>query len=147
MLWQTIEGCVCAGRPGASAPAAAAGVPPKPRRRTGNEVDELQHPLLGDQPTLQLLPPRDAVGARTCLICFNLDEVACLHARCVFNGEASALLLSDLYYVMLLYMQHWSRFLGAGVRGFEGLRHGLEGQSSGFLSMESTLHVAEAIVL
>ncbi|EIE21857.1 hypothetical protein COCSUDRAFT_47964 [Coccomyxa subellipsoidea C-169] len=49
-------------QPGASAPAAAAGVPPKPRRRTGNEVDELQHPLLGDQPTLQLLPPRDAVG-------------------------------------------------------------------------------------
>lgn len=51
--------------PGAAAPApAAAGVPPKPRRRMGNEVDELQHPLLGDQPTLQLLPPRDAVGAR-----------------------------------------------------------------------------------
>ncbi|KAK9918747.1 hypothetical protein WJX75_006519 [Coccomyxa subellipsoidea] len=49
--------------PGSAAPApAAAGVPPKPRRRTGNEVDELQHPLLGDQPTLQLLPPRDAVG-------------------------------------------------------------------------------------
>ena len=67
VLWQSIEGCVCADRPGASAPAAAAGVPPKPRRRTGNEVDELQHPLLGDQPTLQLLPPRDAVGARTCL--------------------------------------------------------------------------------
>lgn len=54
-----------ASRPGSAAPApAAAGVPPKPRRRTGNEVDELQHPLLGDQPTLQLLPPRDAVGAR-----------------------------------------------------------------------------------
>ncbi|CAL8471696.1 g11238 [Coccomyxa elongata] len=49
--------------PGAAAPApAAAGIVPKPRRRTGNDSDELQHPLLGDQPTLQLLPPRDAVG-------------------------------------------------------------------------------------
>jgi hypothetical protein len=41
------------------------GAPPKPRRRTGDELSELQHPLLGDNPTLQLLPPRDAVGART----------------------------------------------------------------------------------
>ena len=32
----------------------------KPRRRTQN--DELTHPLLGDQPTLQLLPSRDEVG-------------------------------------------------------------------------------------
>ena len=31
----------------------------KPRRRTD---DELTHPLLGDQPTLQLLTPRDEVG-------------------------------------------------------------------------------------
>jgi hypothetical protein len=42
---------------------AATAAPQKPRRRTGNELEELQHPLLGDQPTLQLLPPRDAVGA------------------------------------------------------------------------------------
>lgn len=32
----------------------------KPRRRTQN--DELTHPLLGDQPTLQLLPSRNEVG-------------------------------------------------------------------------------------
>lgn len=32
----------------------------KPRRRTVE--DELTHPLLGDQPTLQLLTPRDEVG-------------------------------------------------------------------------------------
>ena len=44
--------------------AAAAALQPKPRRRTGNESDDLRHPLLGDEPTLQLLPPRDAVGAR-----------------------------------------------------------------------------------
>lgn len=44
--------------------AAAAALQPKPRRRSGNDDDELRHPLLGDQPTLQLLPPRDAVGAR-----------------------------------------------------------------------------------
>jgi len=44
--------------------AAAAALQPKPRRRTGNDEDELRHPLLGDEPTLQLLPPRDAVGAR-----------------------------------------------------------------------------------
>ncbi|KAK9825865.1 hypothetical protein WJX81_006134 [Elliptochloris bilobata] len=50
---------------GAGAPtaiAAAAALQPKPRRRTGNDDDHLRHPLLGDQPTLQLLPPRDAVG-------------------------------------------------------------------------------------
>ena len=34
----------------------------KPRRRTVD--DELTHPLLGDLPTLQLLTPRDEVGAR-----------------------------------------------------------------------------------
>ena len=33
----------------------------KPRRRTVD--DELTHPLLGDVPTLQLLTPRDEVGA------------------------------------------------------------------------------------
>ena len=33
----------------------------KPRRRTVD--DELTHPLLGDLPTLQLLTPRDEVGA------------------------------------------------------------------------------------
>ena len=30
----------------------------KPRRRT-NDEDDLTHPLLGDQPTLQLIQPRD----------------------------------------------------------------------------------------
>ena len=34
----------------------------KPRRRTNAELDELQHPLLGDQPTLQLMAPKDATG-------------------------------------------------------------------------------------
>lgn len=37
----------------------------KPRRRTNAELDELQHPLLGDQPTLQLMAPKDATGAPT----------------------------------------------------------------------------------
>ena len=30
----------------------------KPRRRTNADLDELQHPLLGDQPTLQLMHPQ-----------------------------------------------------------------------------------------
>ncbi|KAK9807603.1 hypothetical protein WJX72_003876 [[Myrmecia] bisecta] len=35
----------------------------KPRRRTtATEDDELSHPLLGDQPTLQLMAPRNEVG-------------------------------------------------------------------------------------
>lgn len=33
----------------------------KPRRRT-HEDDELTHPLLGDQPTLQLIQRRDDSG-------------------------------------------------------------------------------------
>ena len=37
----------------------------KPRRRTNNEDDELTHPLLGDQPTLQLIQPRDGAGEPT----------------------------------------------------------------------------------
>ena len=37
----------------------------KPRRRTNAELDELQHPLLGDQPTLQLMAPKDATGEST----------------------------------------------------------------------------------
>ena len=39
----------------------------KPRRRTNADLDELQHPLLGDQPTLQLMTPKDATGARLSL--------------------------------------------------------------------------------
>lgn len=35
----------------------------KPRRRTGDPDNELTHPLLGDEPTLQLMPNRnDVVG-------------------------------------------------------------------------------------
>ena len=34
----------------------------KPRRRTGTDLDELSHPLLGDEPTLQLLPDRSEVA-------------------------------------------------------------------------------------
>ena len=37
----------------------------KPRRRTNADLDELQHPLLGDQPTLQLMAPKDATGEST----------------------------------------------------------------------------------
>lgn len=45
----------------ASAVAAAANGPArKPRKRTGN-LEELHHPLLGDEPTLQLLPDRSEV--------------------------------------------------------------------------------------
>jgi hypothetical protein len=47
----------------ASAVAAAAGGPRKPRKRTGN-LEELHHPLLGDEPTLQLLPDRSEVAGR-----------------------------------------------------------------------------------
>ena len=45
----------------ATAVAAAAGGPRKPRKRTGN-LEELHHPLLGDEPTLQLLPDRSEVA-------------------------------------------------------------------------------------
>ena len=38
----------------------------KPRRRTNADLDELQHPLLGDQPTLQLMAPKDATGKLSC---------------------------------------------------------------------------------
>ena len=38
----------------------------KPRRRTNADLDELQHPLLGDQPTLQLMAPKDATGGLSC---------------------------------------------------------------------------------
>ena len=46
------------------APAAQQSMGAKPRRRTNADLDELQHPLLGDQPTLQLMTPKDATGAR-----------------------------------------------------------------------------------
>ena len=43
----------------------AASLPPelvsKPRRRTGDPDNELTHPLLGDEPTLQLMPNRNEV--------------------------------------------------------------------------------------
>lgn len=52
----------------ATAVAAAAGGPRKPRKRTGN-LEELHHPLLGDEPTLQLLPDRSEVaGAQLCMV-------------------------------------------------------------------------------
>ena len=60
----------------------------KPRRR--NADDELTHPLLGDQPTLQLLTPRDEVGplsvlqrpcsSRACAWC-PASQLACRHCR------------------------------------------------------------------
>ena len=46
------------------APVAQQSMGAKPRRRTNADLDELQHPLLGDQPTLQLMTPKDATGAR-----------------------------------------------------------------------------------
>ena len=49
------------------APAAQQAMGAKPRRRTNADLDELQHPLLGDQPTLQLMTPKDATGARLSL--------------------------------------------------------------------------------
>ena len=47
-------------------PAAAAAASPKPRRRAGwaEESHDLHHPLLGDAPTLQLLPPAPGMGGR-----------------------------------------------------------------------------------
>lgn len=39
---------------------AAANAPRKPRKRTSN-LEELHHPLLGDEPTLQLLPDRSEI--------------------------------------------------------------------------------------
>ena len=47
------------------APVAQQSMGAKPRRRTNAELDELQHPLLGDQPTLQLMAPKDATSEST----------------------------------------------------------------------------------
>jgi len=47
----------------------------KPRRRTNADLDELQHPLLGDQPTLQLMQPKDATGEpASCKVCLPVGN-------------------------------------------------------------------------
>ncbi len=42
----------------------------KPRKRTG-ALDELSHPLLGDEPTLQLLPDRSEITGAPGVLCRN----------------------------------------------------------------------------
>ena len=60
------------------APAAQQSMGAKPRRRTNADLDELQHPLLGDQPTLQLMTPKDATGARLVFPPWSRDNAASL---------------------------------------------------------------------
>lgn len=67
----------------------------KPRKRgaTG-ELESLQHPLLGDRPTLQLIRPREEArrnGKPGFLDWWFLDRLVCLSccAHCVFLVVAS----------------------------------------------------------
>lgn len=57
------------------APAGQQSMGAKPRRRTNADLDELQHPLLGDQPTLQLMQPKDATGEpASCTACLPVGN-------------------------------------------------------------------------